>query len=553
VKKLAAALLLVAIARGLPAAEAVGSRGAVATSSRLATLVALEVLQRDGNAIDATVATTFALSVTQPQASPIGGGGALVFYEKKTNSVWVLDMREMSPHKATPEQISAILKDPKRDAKKLAAAAAATPGTVSGLEAAYRRFGTRPWEELLAPAIHLATDGIVVDAQLTDAIASAQTSRHIEQFEETAKLLFSQGKPLTAGSKLVQSDLAATLRRIADRGKADFYDGVTASRILDSLRSAGGFIAPPDFHDYNARWRAPLRIDDGARHIFLPPAPFSGGVFIAESLAMLRSDPIASTDRASVTTMHLLSEVERRAAIDRREYIGDPEFSRIPYKEILSDDHARMWRASIPSDHASTTPALRTELSAQEHTTGFCIADAEGNIVVATFSLGDDFGSGFIADGTGVFMNSAMRDFSLTAPATTEGQHDPDWVAPSKRPRSPLAPAIIFEGEKPLLAVSATGGDGIAPAILHLYLDVVRGRQPLAEAIAAKRFFQSDIPDEIAREEGTFPLPVLQKLNDMGHGVRDMPPRNDVEAIGFANGSIVAVSDPRNGGAAGGF
>ncbi|HSP32822.1 MAG TPA: gamma-glutamyltransferase, partial [Thermoanaerobaculia bacterium] len=407
--------LLFTIATSLHAGSSItATNAALATASPYATQAGLAVLKNGGNAIDAAVAVAFVLSVVHPQAGNIGGGGFLVYYDAKTKGMWALDFREVAPIAAKPNMF--VLADGKVSAEiRTGPRAAGVPASVAGLAAAHERFATRTWKDLLAPAIALARDGFMVDDALARALATEKSARNIDQFATTAAIFYPGGKPLTAGTKLVQSDLAATLERIAAGGAAAFYRGDIAIRAVDSIKSAKGIITDRDLRDYKPLWRSPLKIDFGEYAVFTVPPPSAGGIVLAEALNILSGFDLARSGFATARTVHLEAEAERRAAIDRNRYIGDPSTARIPYRQLLSSARADQWRSSIKPDRATPSLTLTeppASIAESTHTTHFSIADAQGTIVSLTTTLNDDFGSGFVVGGCGFFLNDAMDDFS---------------------------------------------------------------------------------------------------------------------------------------------
>lgn len=519
----------------LAGSQATATKAAIATSSPVATGIGLRVLQNGGNAADAAVAVGFALGVAQPHASGLGGGGIAMYYDAKTKGVWTLDFREVAPEATKRDMF-------KTKPARIGPLAAAVPGTVAGLGALHERFGSKSWRELLAPAAALARDGVKIDIDTAAALAGARDERQIDQFKSTAELLTKNGKPLVMGAMLVQPDLAAAIDRIAAHGSADFYSGELAKKFIDAVRQAGGVLADRDLREYHVEWRAPMRIAFRGYDVCAPPPPSSGGFVIAESLAILGGDTV---DR-SAKSIHLLTEAERRAWFDADKYLGDPEIARIPYRDLLSDDRAKSWRASINPNRATPTMTLTEPISPESaespHTTHFTIVDASGNVAAVTLTLDDDFGGGFIVPGLGFALNDAMHDFTANANA----------IGPGRRPVTSMTPIIVLQSGKPVLAAGSTGGATMPTTMLQLLLDRVVLKQPLGDAVAAPRFHQDARSEDIVYEADRAPNDVIAVLGALGHGVRRVPSIGDVNAIAISD-KIVAVADPRHGGAAGGF
>jgi gamma-glutamyltranspeptidase/glutathione hydrolase len=372
------------------------------------------------------------------------------------------------------------------------AQAAAVPGFVAGLDAMRERFGSRPWRELIAPAQRLAKD-----------------------------------------------DLAKTLQRLSEQGAHDFYDGDIANKLVEAVH-----FAFRDLRDYKAIWRAPVRITFRGADIYTVGPPAAGGLMIGEILKI-----VSGLDLRRPNAIHLLAEAERRAAIDRDKFLGDPAGGRVPLHDLLSDERAALWRASIDPNRVTPTVAL-AEPSAvpapASHTTHVSIVDAHGNVVSLTTSAGDEAGSGFNVPGVGFALNDSLNGFNATPGAANA-------LAAGNRPASPLSPVIVLRRGKPLLAIGTPGGATIPTTIAQILLDVLLFDHTPANAIAAPRYSQQAVPEEIAYEQRRAPQSVIDALLAMGHGVRARDAIGDVQAVWIAGGKLLAVSDARHGGAAGGF
>jgi len=534
--KRALAVVVLAFATTLFAGSQVTAKhAALATSSPVATSVGVHVLQDGGNAADAAVAVGFVLGVAQPHASGLGGGGVAMYYDAKTKGVWMLDFREAAPDAVKRDMFSV-------KPSRIGPLTAGVPGMVAGLGALHERFGSKSWRELLAPAIALARDGTKVDVDAATALLGARTERQIDQFKSTADLFVHDAKPLKAGDTLVQGDLAATLDRIAQHGSRDFYIGETAKKLVDAIHDAGGVLGDKDLRVYAAEWRAPMRIAFRGFDICAPAPPSSGGFLIAESLAILgRFDP-----DGTVKSIHTIAEAERRASMDADKYLGDPALTRIPYRELLSEDRAKTWRASIKADRSTPTTMLTEPASIDSaespHTTHFTIVDAAGNVAAVTLTLDDDFGGGFVVPGLGFALNDALHDFTANANA----------MSPCKRPMTSMTPLIVLKSGAPFLAAGSTGGAAMPTTMLNLLLDITARRMPLGQAVSAPRYHQDARSEDIAYERDKAPKSVITALGTMGHGVHANDPIGDVNAV-LISDKIVAVADPRHGGAAGGY
>jgi gamma-glutamyltranspeptidase/glutathione hydrolase len=512
-RRAAAVALLAFAAPAFAASTITARRAALSTAHPLATKAGLAILQRGGNAIDASVAIAFALAVVHPQAGNLGGGGFLVYYDASTKGVWTLDFRETAPFAATRD----LYAQPAPGAVMTG-----VPGTVAGLDAMHKRFGSRPWKELLAPAIALARENHPPDK----ALEADRKARNVD-LPDNARL-------------------ASTLQRLADAGARDFYDGELSERFVEAVRAAGSVMGHRDLREYEPVWRAPIKLRYGAYEIYTAPPPSGAGVVIGETLNMLANDDLAASGFQTVRSLHLLVEAQRRAAIDRARYVGDPRGARIPFRELLSQQRAEAWRKTIPATSVVATAGLTEPqrlASEGEHTTHFTVVDAQGNIAAITTSLGDLFGSGFLVPTLGVYVNNAMADF-------TNGVNAAD---PGKRPASSMSPAIILREGKPFLALGTRGGAAIPTTILQVFLNVAVYGKTLSDAIEAPRFHHQALPEEMFYERDRAPKKLIDSLNAMGHAVAARDSIGDVHAVMFAGGKLIAVADSRGQGAAGGL
>ena len=551
-KRVLAAALVFATTSLFAGSHVVATKAALSTASPAATALGLSVLKRGGNAIDAAVAVAFALAVVHPQAGNLGGGGFLVYYDADSKVVWTLDFREVAPAAATRDMFE------KADSRT-GVAASGVPGSVAGLGAMHERFGSLPWKDLVMPSAQLAREGIRTDVELELELREEQEKRKIAQFPSTAALFFPEGKPLPNGSTLVQNDLAATLERIATGGAKEFYEGETATRFVEAYKAAGGNITFRDLRDYKPVWRAPLRIDFGRYSIYSVAPPSAGGLVLAQALNILAAYDLNAAGFQTPRAIHMQAEATRRAYIDRNKYVGDPATTRIPLRDLLSNQRASQWRKSI--DMARSTPTVSltepaTTIVEGNHTTHFTIVDAAGNVAAVTTTINENFGSGFVVPGCGFFLNNEMDDFTAR-PGTPNRygmiQSTANAIEPGKRMVSSMTPAIVMKDDAPILALGTRGGPSIPTQVLQILLNVLVYKKPLVDAVAAPRYHQQATPDEIAYEMERAPAETITALNAMGHGVQRRMSIGDVHAISIEGGKIIAVADPRRGGAAGGF
>lgn len=546
------ALLL--CAAGVQAGSTVTVRkAALATASPIATRIGLSVLRDGGNAIDASVAVAFALAVVHPQAGNLGGGGYLLYYDASTGDVWSLDFSEIAPGATKRESFQSA-----PDSARHGPRAAATPGTVAGLGVMHAKFGHKPWKALLAPAAVLAREGFPVDDALAADLFAAADARKLSEIPSTAAVFYPEGKPPVAGSTLVQRDLAWTIERLAAEGARDFYTGEVAAKLADGIREAGGILGHRDLREYTTRWRSPIQLRFGGYDIYTVPPPSGAALVVGETLNILSGFDLAKLGFQSPSAIHLIVEAQRRAFIDRNRYLSDPAVSRIAVRDLLATGRAAAWRESIAKDRVTPTASLTDpgNLNLEgEHTTHFTIVDAAGNVAAVTTSLGENFGSGFVAPGTGVLLNNAMAQFANGERPNSEGliQGRVNAVEAKRRATSSMSPTFVLRDGKPELALGSRGGAAIPTTIAQLILAVTVYGRTLPDAVAAPRFHHQALPDEIVYERDRVPDGLVDALNAMGHPVRGRESIGDVHAVQITKEKIVAVADPRHGGAAGGY
>jgi gamma-glutamyltranspeptidase/glutathione hydrolase len=502
-------------------AQVNAKNAALSTAHPIATRAGLRVLQQGGTAADAAVAVACVLAVVHPQAGNLGGGGFLVYYDAKSRGIWTLDFRETAPREVARDMFAKL--------PAAGARAAGVPGTVAGLDALHQKFGARPWKELLAPAVTLAKEGARIDAEIFADIDTAKRERKLD-----------------IRKTLPPPELATTLQRLADHGARDFYQGIIAKKLIEGVRVGGGIFGFRDLHEYEPVWRAPIKLNYGPYEIYTVAPPSGGGITLGAALNILANDDLSATGFQTVRSLHLLVEAQRRAAIDSLRYVGDPVGSRLPYRELLSQRRAESWRKTIDDQRVVATSSLtepRPLTGEGEHTTHFTIADAQGNVLSFTTSLGENFGSGFLVPELGFFLNDALTDFTTGA----------NTLDPGKRPASSMSPVIVLRDNKPFLAIGTRGGPAIPTTILQVFLNIVVYGKSLTAAVAAPRYHHGGVPEEMSYESTLTPNPTLVALNEMGHAVSPRPSIGDVHAILFENRRLIAVADPRRGGAAGGY
>lgn len=536
-------LVLLSCAGPGPRPEAVLSSGAVATGKAEATEVGLSILRRGGNAVDAGVAVAFALAVTLPEAGNLGGGGFLLC---SMPEIGCLDFRETAPAAATRDLFLDARGDVVPGLSLRSHKAAGVPGTVAGLWEAHRKFGSMPWADLVAPAIRLAEEGWTVDPR---------TAADLEAMRKGAHPSFAKHFP--DGPKLVQRDLAACLRRIADRGADGFYKGETARLIAEEMRRGGGLITEADLAAYRPKWRTPVTGTFAGRTIVSMPPPSSGGAILIQLLNMAET---GLPRRGSAAYVHRLCEAMKRAYADRAEHLGDPDFVDVPVALLTSKAYAAKRMAEAPEAGRRTDPA-NVRAGERDHTTHFSVIDRNGHACSVTTTINDSYGSGIVVDGAGFLLNNEMDDFS-SKPGVPNMYGvvggDANAIAPGKRMLSSMTPTLVFDAQGRIeLVLGSPGGPRIITTVLQVLLNRLHHGMSLAEAVAAPRFHHQwpslvKEGDAVLVEPGFLPQ-ARSGLTLLGYTLvdrRGMGLVNAVEIDG-KSGRCLAVSDPRGIGTAG--
>jgi gamma-glutamyltranspeptidase/glutathione hydrolase len=524
----------------------------VSSNDSLATLVGVETLRRGGNAVDAAVAVGFALAVTYPEAGNLGGGGYMIIRMADGRTA-ALDYRERAPLAATRDMYSQTYASVPRGSL-VGHLASGVPGAVGGMVEAHSKYGVLPLADVLAPAIRLADSGFIVDSALA---RSLENARDLIAAYGGAALFVPNGTPLGRGSRLVQADLANTLRRIAERGSPGFYEGETARLLIEEMRRGGGIITEEDLRQYRPAWRGALEGSyRGHRLIMMPPSS-SGGVTMMETLNILETlGELPAFGSAAYT--HLLAEALRRAFIDRNTKLGDPDFVPVPVRHLTSESYADSLAATIDRGRASVTGAFDSAAREGTHTTHYSVVDAAGNAVATTTTINELYGSGVFIAGAGLFMNNEMDDFA-TRPGEPNlfglVQGEINAIAPGKRMLSAMSPTIVLDSAGTvLLVLGGRGGPRIISSTLQVVLNVIDHGMSLADALAAPRIHHQAWPDTLRYEGNGLTAPVLDSLRAMGHAVAAGRAHGHVKAIMRApGGGWHGAHDPRTTGAALGY
>ena len=519
----------------------------VVTRHFLATEVGNNILREGGNAIDATVAISFALAVVLPQAGNLGGGGFMVIHSNNNN--YTIDYREQAPLSAT-ENMFIIDGKYNQDLSLESYLSSGTPGSVAGLFLAHQKFGTLEWQELIQPALELAKNGFLVTETLEHALEN--NIEKLSKNEATKKIFFKHGMTLRAGDRLIQSDLAKTLQQIAEFGKDGFYKGTVAELIESDMKKNGGLISKNDLGLYEAKMREPIRFKYKELDIITMAPASSGGLMLALMLNMLEEVELDKDPQSSLNILKI-SEIMQIAYSLRSIYIGDSDFYEVPFEEFLSKQKARDLLSRVNFNKTSTKESLIPEsFKFKENTTHFSVIDQYGNAVSNTTTLNTAFGSGIVIDGTGILMNNEMDDFSSSPGVENYFQllgNQANKIEPLKRPLSSMTPTIVFKDERPFIITGAQGGSRIITAVLHIILNYYEFAMSAKDAVYANRYHHQWNPPVLMYEYMDDKL--IAELEKMGFVMYLRPANYDysngiTSSIMIEDDIIIGVSDPRS-------
>ena len=538
-----------------PGPAVLARNGAVACVSPVASQIGVNVLKRGGTSVDAAIAAAFALAVVYPEAGNIGGGGFMLV-RTGGGLMAALDYREAAPARSTAQMF--LDRAGNVTAKsQIGHLAAGVPGTVAGMEAAHKRFGKRPWAELVAPAVKLARDGFVVSDYLAKSMHRGQDV--LLRFDETRRVFMINDITPKAGQVLKQPDLARTLERIQRQGARGFYTGPTAQAIAKDQAANGGLITTADLAAYKAKWREPVSFTYHGHRVYAMPPPSSGGVTLAQIMNILEPYDLKAMGWHSARHLHYMVEAERRAYTDRNEYLGDPDQVRhMPIDILMSKEYAAKRRATIRDDKATTDAGRKPGLGEAEQTTHFSIVDRWGGAVSNTYTLNGNFGSGVTVPGTGILLNNEMDDFAAK-PGTPNMfglmQGARNAIAPNKRPLSSMTPAILLDPQGRLfMVIGAPGGSTIITTVMQVISNVIDFGFPLNWAIAAPRLHHQGQPDILYHEPFGLDPVTRTEIVRFGHQVAARGTIGDAQGIlRRPDGRWEAFADPRRAGEAFGY
>ncbi|MFN7915059.1 MAG: gamma-glutamyltransferase [Vicinamibacterales bacterium] len=481
-------------------------KGMVVAMESIATDVGVSVLQKGGNAVDAAVAVGFALAVTHPFAGNIGGGGYMLIRLADGRTTFI-DFRERAPEKSTRDMYLDAQGNPTKDSIE-GWRSSGVPGSVRGFEMANTKYGTRAWADNLAPAIELASKGYPVSYALSEGLKG---SRSLASDPESKRIFQRDGKFYDVGETLVQPELGRTLQRIATNGPNEFYEGETAKRFADEMAKHGGLISLTDLKNYKAIERTPLKGTYRNYTVITAPPSSSGGIALLEMLGILEGTGYEKGGPGSASSIHYIAESMRRAYADRNEYIGDPDFVKVPIAGLLDKAYLAKLRGTI--DPVKATPSAQVKPGQpagveKMETTHYSVVDAQGNAVAVTYTLNGGYGNGITVPGLGFLLNNEMDDFSAK-PGTPNMfglvQGERNAIAPGKRPLSSMTPTILEKDGKLFMTVGAPGGSRISTAVLQVILNVVDFGMNVQDAIDAPRVHHQWMPDRLSLERAISP------------------------------------------------
>ena len=554
--------LIIFFSIGLHAATQEGafsSKGMVVSRSSLASDAGLEIMRQGGNAVDAAVATAFALAVTYPSAGNLGGGGfALVRLPDRR--IFSLDHRETAPNASYRDMYLDEAGEPNKYLSRASALSSGVPGSVDGLLTLLDRFGTMPREKVIAPAIRLARDGFLVDFFLSRHIR--KYGKKLQDFESSKKKFSRNGAMLAEGDLWIQPDLAKTLVSISQNGRDGFYDGEVAKLIVAEMQARGGIITRQDLKNYRSVWREPVGIEYRGNRIWTMGPP-SSGLLILQILNMLEPFDLQKLGWGSSRLTHLMVEAEKRAYSDRAEYLGDPDFFDVPLEMLISKKYAKERFKDFEWDRVSKSDQIsHGNITIQEsrETTHFSVMSSDGMAVSFTTTLNSPYGNKIVVPGAGFLLNNEMDDFSIKANVMNQYDllgREANSIKPNKRMLSSMSPTLVVKDGMPILVTGSPGGSTIITTVLQVIINFLDHKMPLHHAVGFPRFHHQWKPDTILHERGAFSPDTRENLERMGYQSFRISTYGggigDANSISFDGSLIQGVKDPRASGGAGGL
>ena len=532
----------------------VAEHGLVVAQEKTAARIGADILRQGGNAIDAAVATGFALAVTYPRAGNIGGGGFMVIHLADRNQDVAIDYRETAPAATTTDIFLGSDGKPDNAKSRDSALGIGVPGTVAGLALALEKYGSGKFTlaQLLKPSIELAHSGFVLTDDMADTLP--QWYRRLAKWPASARVFSrADGTPLQDGDKFMQGDLAATLSAIAEQGPRGLYEGPVAEKLAKAIRDAGGIMTADDLKSYQPVIRTPVRGTYRGYDIVSMPLPSSGGIVLLETLNILEGFRLSDLEQGSAASLHLLIEAMKRGYADRARYLGDPAFINAPTNILLAKDYATKLRAEIDPEHATPADKVTAALPPREgsNTTHYSVVDSQGNAVANTYTLNFSYGVGMVAEGTGVLLNNELDDFTA-APGASNAfglvGYEANLPGPGKRPLSSMSPTIVLKDGKVVLVTGSPGGSRIISTVLQVIVNVLDYHMDVAAAVAAPRLHHQWMPDDVKVEPG-FSEEALAGLRAKGHSVTESMGYSSANSILVTPNGLLGAPDPRTRGA----
>lgn len=534
--------------------------GMVTSANPLASEAGISILKQGGNAVDAAVATTFAISVVEPFSAGIGGGGFLLFHSQKTGEIKALDFRERAPIKATKNMYLDANGKVIPGASTNGYLAVATPGTVAGMYEVHRRYGKLPWQEVVKPSIALAKNGFIISNRVSWLSLSRFQDRKPRIIDNPAasKIFTRNGEYYQPGERLIQTDLAKTLTAISENYQS-FYTGKIAKLIADDMAKNGGLITLEDLKSYKPIWRTPVCGNFRKVKVCSMPPPSSGGVHLIQMLNIIGDTDLKSLGWNHPDAIHLMVESMKIAYSDRAKYLGDPDFVQVPVSELISKNYAQKRRQQINMNKATPSteikPGLKTtKIPEKTETSHLNVVDADRNAVSLTFTINLGFGAGIVIPGTGIVLNNEMDDFAA-APGVPNAfglvGNEANSITPRKTPLSSMTPTIVTENNRLRLAVGSPGGSTIITQVLQIILNVLEYKMDVGAAVSVPRIHHQWLPDVLLVQSWGLDALTLQDLRRRGHKIKETAPWGNANAIAVTeNDTLEAAADPRGEGLA---
>jgi len=526
-----------------------GTGGMVVSQRKVASEVGAEILRQGGNAIDAAVATALTLAVVLPRAGNLGGGGFMLIYSNELQKTIAIDYREMAPAKASRDMFLDNKGNYDRKKAQFSLLSAGVPGTVAGLYYALEKYGTLSWDEVLDPAINLAENGFKVPHDLSSVLTNYKNRLTANQ--ATAEAYYKKNKvPYKAGEVMKLPDLAWSLKKLKQYGPSAFYQGDIAKKIVAEMELNGGLITLKDLGNYKVKERVPIKGTYKGYEIVSMPPSSSGGVHLIQMLNMLEPFSLNEMGFGSAETIHLLSEVMKRAYSDRSKYLGDTDFVEVPLKGLTSKTYAKNLLKEISLSKVTSSKDIShgNPLPYESpDTTHFSVMDDRGNVVSNTYTLNFSYGSGIVIPGTGILMNNEMDDFSSKKGVPNAYGlvgFEANEIQGRKRPLSSMTPTIVLKDGKPYLVLGSPGGSRIITTVLQVVLNVLEHKMNIKKAVISPRIHHQWLPDVLLVEEG-FSSDTLSLLKAKGHTIRPSRTMGSVQAIVSSGDYFYGAADPR--------